>query len=126
MGTTVRVNESCCVPCTPSGGGGIPRDRSYELGSQVIVVIVIRITHHREIPSPVDTGDENWIDITVSIRAGKLYPRGVVLFYILFGGTLWLNVFPVSRILGQKGGALSSRELERDTAARLKRPGAHV
>jgi len=126
VGATVRVNESSCVPCPPSGGGGIPRNRSYELGSQVVTVIVIRIRHHREVPGPVNTSDKDWIDvITVSSRAGELYPRVVVSFCIFFEGARSLNVFPEGLVLSHKGGALPSRELERDAAARFQHPGEH-
>ena len=122
-GTTVRVNHSCCLPCPPSGG---TRSRSCEIGCQVVVAVV-RIGHHREIPSHVDTGDKDRLDVvTVSSLAGERYPRVEMLFRILFESPLSLNVFPVSQMFSQKGGALMSRELERDGRTRCQRPGAHV
>ena len=70
LGTTARVNKSCCVPRSPNRGGGDPVNRSRELGSQVIVVV--RVTHHREVPGPIDTGDKDRIDVVaVSSLTGE-------------------------------------------------------
>jgi len=109
LGTTVRVNKSRCAPCPPNGGRGIPESRSYEIGSQVVVV-VIRVGQHRKVPGPVDTGDNDWIDVvTVSSLAGERYPRVVMLFHIIFEGAHSLNVFSLSLALRHKGSALSPR-----------------
>jgi len=124
LGTAVCVNKSCCVPCPPSGVEGIPRSRSYELGSQVVV---IRIRYHREVPGPVDTGDKDRIDVvTVSSHTGKLYPRVVVFYCILLEGARSLNVFPEGLVVSYKGSASFSREPERDAATGFRHPSAHV
>ena len=106
LGTTARVNKSCCVPCPPNRSEGVPENRSCELGPQVIVIV--RVAHHCKVPGPVDTGDEDRLDvIPVPSLAGERYPRVVMLFHIIFKGARSLNVFPVSLTLGHKGSALS-------------------
>lgn len=123
LGTMIRINQSRFVPCSPAGG---PRNRSGELAAQVIVVIAFRITQHGEIPGPVDAGDKDWIDVTVSRLVGERHPGVVMFLCIFFEGARPLYVFSIRRILSQKGGALFCREPERSAGGRSHRSGVRV
>ena len=111
--TSLGVNKSWFVPCSPDGGD--LRNRGYELAFQHIGVV--RVTQHCPILGPVDAGDKDRVHVTVSSLVGKRYPRSVMVFRVLFEGAQPSCVLPVYRVFSQKDSAFSARELERNAGS---------